>query len=148
MSKRFPNTRLTQALAICAVLLTAGCGSLVYKQNIQQGNVLDREEVEQLKTGMTKRQVQVLLGTPSVSSPFHQDRWDYMNTFARRGGTPSRRVLTLHFEGNRLASIEGDYLEEADVAGEALDELQSPDELPVQDLDTIRDQADRAEPGG
>lgn len=148
MNRLFPSNTLTRALALCSVLLATGCGGLVYKQSIQQGNVLDREEVEQLETGMTKRQVQVLLGTPSVDSPFHQDRWDYMNTYARRGGTPTRRVLTLHFDGNRLASIDGDYLDETQVAGEALDELQAPDELPVQDLETIRDQAERNDPGG
>ncbi|NBB92778.1 MAG: outer membrane protein assembly factor BamE [Gammaproteobacteria bacterium] len=148
MSIRPINKCAAAALALCALLLVSACGSLVYKQNIQQGNVLDRDKVEQLETGMTKRQVQVLLGTPSVSSPFHDERWDYMNTYARRGGTPERRVLTLRFDGDRLASIEGDYLDEGRVAGEALDELQSPDELPVQDLDSIREQADQRDPTG
>lgn len=124
-------------IALLALSLSA-CG-LVYKQDIQQGNVLDEDNVAQLELGMTKRQVTVLLGSPSVQSPFHADRWDYMNTFARRAGTPVKRVLTLRFENDRLASVEGTYLDQDSVAAQALRDLQAPEQqAPVQDLDTLR----------
>ncbi|WP_376697252.1 outer membrane protein assembly factor BamE [Wenzhouxiangella sp. EGI_FJ10305] len=137
--------KLARPLAVLAALSLCACGALVYKQDIQQGNVLDSEEVAELETGMTKRQVQVLLGTPSVNSPFHDDRWDYMNSYAARGGKPKKRVLTLFFENDALASIEGNYLDEENMASEALDELQDPEDTPIQDLDTLRDQ-ERANP--
>ena len=126
-------------LMASALLLTClvGC-NLVYKQDIQQGNVLDDDSVAQLETGMTKRQVLVLLGSPSVQSPFHDDRWDYMNTFARRGGEPVQRVLTLRFDDERLASVEGTYLEQDTVASRALRDMQAPSEVPIQDLESIR----------
>ncbi|MEE4638216.1 MAG: outer membrane protein assembly factor BamE [Wenzhouxiangella sp.] len=123
-------------MTVC-ILLLAGC-NLVYKQDIQQGNVIDDDSVAQLETGMTKRQVMVLLGTPSVQSPFHADRWDYMNTFSRRGSDPVIRVLTLRFEDQRLASVEGSYLEQDTVAARALREMQAPSEVPIQDLESIR----------
>ncbi|MGY6631059.1 MAG: outer membrane protein assembly factor BamE [Wenzhouxiangella sp.] len=124
-------------IALLALSLSA-CG-LVYKQDIQQGNVLDEDNVSQLELGMTKRQVTVLLGSPSVQSPFHADRWDYMNTFARRAGSPVKRVLTLRFENDRLASVEGTYLDQDSVAAQALRELQAPEQqAPVQDLDSLR----------
>lgn len=129
-----------------AVLWLAGCGALAYKQDIQQGNVLDDDDVAELETGMTKRQVQVLLGTPSVNSPFHADRWDYMNTYAPRGSNTRKRVLTLYFENDALASIEGNYLDEENVASEALDELQDPEDVPIQDLESLR-QEERGGPG-
>ncbi len=131
--------RLFASALLPAILITllTGC-NLVYKQDIQQGNVLDDDNVAQLETGMTKRQILVLLGTPSVQSPFHDDRWDYMNTFSRRGGTPVKRVLTLRFEQERLASVEGTYLEQDTVAARALREMQAPDEVPIQDLESIR----------
>jgi len=132
-------------LALASVMLTSAC-NLVYKQDIQQGNVLDREKVEQLETGMTKRQVQVLLGTPSVNSPFHGDRWDYMNTYARRGGEPEKRVLTLRFENGALASMSGNYLDQEDVASDVLDELQDPEEAPIQDLESLREEAEQGGP--
>lgn len=125
--------------ALCAlIIITLSACNLVYKQDIQQGNVLDDDSVAQLETGMTKRQVLVLLGSPSVQSPFHTNRWDYMNTYARRGGTPVKRVLTLRFEDERLASVEGSYLEQDTLAAQALRQMQAPDDVPIQDLETIR----------
>jgi len=138
---QFPTT----ILAVLAAVLLSACSALAYKQDIQQGNVLDNEDVAQLETGMTKRQVQVLLGTPSIQSPFHSDRWDYMNSYAPRGNKPKLRVLTLFFDNNSLASIEGSYLDEESMASEALDEMQNPEEAPIQDLETLQDE-DRSSP--
>ena len=129
---------MTTRLIICAILAISlsACG-LVYKQNVQQGNVLDDDDVTQLDIGMTKRQVMVLLGSPSVQSPFHENRWDYVNTFARRGAEPIKRTLTLRFEDNRLTSVEGSYLDQDSVAAQALRELQRPDDQPIQDLESV-----------
>lgn len=100
---------------ICAVLIgllaLQGC-NLVYKVNIQQGNILEQDLVDTLKPGMTKRQVELVLGTPAVASPFRQDRWDYISTFSRRGNEPVVKNLSLVFENNRLIRMEGDYLED------------------------------------
>lgn len=128
---------MRKLLCALAILALSGC-NLVYKQDIQQGNILDEDSVSQLEIGMTKRQVLVLLGSPSVQSPFHADRWDYMNTFSRRGGEPVKRVLTLRFEQDRLTSVEGTYLEQDTVAAQALRDMQAPDDVPIQDLETIR----------
>jgi outer membrane protein assembly factor BamE len=126
-------------LILCALLVLAlSACNLVYRQDVAQGNILDESNVAELELGMTKRQVVVLLGSPSVQSPFHQNRWDYVNTFARRGGTPIKRVLTLNFEDDRLASVEGSFLEQDTVAAEALRRMQAPDEVPIQDLDMLR----------
>jgi outer membrane protein assembly factor BamE len=112
------------ALALAAVLLTlaAGC-NVVYKQNIQQGNVLDRDDIDRLEVGMSKRQVQVLLGSPAVTSPFHSDRWDYINSFAPRGGDAERRTLTVVFEDDQVVDFEGSYLENALMAGTEIENL-------------------------
>lgn len=126
-------------LLLCGLLaLTLSACNLVYRQDVQQGNVLDEDNVAQLELGMTKRQVVVLLGTPSIQSPFHSNRWDFVNTFARRGGEPTKRVLTLNFENDRLVSVEGTFLEQDTVAAEALRRMQAPDDVPIQDLDSLR----------
>lgn len=105
------------------VLLGTGC-NVVYKQDIQQGNVLDREDLERLETGLTKRQVMVLLGSPAVQNPFHDDRWDYVNSFARRGGDAERRKLKIEFENSRVVNFSGSYLENADIVGTDPEELE------------------------
>lgn len=85
-----------------------GCG-LVYVPNVQQGNFLDKKDVDQLKPGMTKHQVLVLLGSPSVHTPFNQNRWDYVSTQQHRGGPIKIRTFTLTFNNDTLVRTEGDF---------------------------------------
>lgn len=101
--------RLLSCLLLASLL--TGCG-LLYKVDVPQGNLLDQKALADVQTGMTKRQVSLLLGTPAVTSPFHQDRWDYLYSISRRGRAPEIRNLRLHFEGNALARMEGDLLPE------------------------------------
>ena len=93
--------------ALLAMAL-AGC-HLVYVPDIHQGNLLDKKAVEQLKPGMTKRQVLVLLGSPSVVSPFDQDHWNYVSTQQHRGGPITIRSFKLTFNNDTLARTEGDF---------------------------------------
>ena len=89
-------------------LSLAACG-LVYVPNVQQGNLLDKKTVGQLKPGMTKHQVLVLMGSPSVHTPFEQDRWDYVSTQQHRGGPIKVRTFTLSFNNDTLVRTEGDF---------------------------------------
>lgn len=101
---------LSCMLAVAAMaLLMAGC-SLVYKPNIQQGNVLEQAKVDQLKPGMSKQQVLALLGSPSIASPFDQNRWDYVTTQQKRGGKIKKKALTLYFANGTLTRTDGSIL--------------------------------------
>lgn len=100
-------------LAACLSFLT-GCG-VIYKVDVYQGNLLRSEDVDQLKPGLTRRQVLALLGSPSVADPFNQSRWDYLATISRRGSEPEVKNLVLRFEGDQLAEISGDYFPERNV---------------------------------
>lgn len=97
-----------------AGILTAvpGCSSspfpTIYKIDIRQGNYIDQEMIDRLRPGMTRRQVQFVLGTPLISDPFHQDRWDYLYRFKSGDGEIIQRHVTLYFEGERLARIENE----------------------------------------
>ncbi len=96
----------TIALAALAALLLAS-GGCVYRINIQQGNLLDEEQIEQLEVGMTRKQVRFLLGTPMVDDPFHQERWDYLYYLALGRKTPLKsHMLTVYFEGDVVSRIE------------------------------------------
>ncbi len=90
-------------ILVLSILLTTGC---VYVADVQQGNVIEKKELDQLKTGMTKKQVKFLLGSPIIQDPFHHDRWDYVYTF-REGDNSDieKRSLTLLFKGNILKKI-------------------------------------------
>ncbi|HEX7130058.1 MAG TPA: outer membrane protein assembly factor BamE [Rhodanobacteraceae bacterium] len=99
-------------LFMLSVVLALGGCSVIYKPDVQQGNLLDAKNVQQLKPGMSKQQVLALLGTPSVSSPFAQNRWDYVATLQRRGGKVLERTLTLYFNNDTLVRTDGDFLKE------------------------------------
>ena len=93
-------------ISIATALLISLTGCSVYKLEIQQGNALTQEKVAQLKVGMDKRQVQFVLGTPSLSDPFHPDRWDYIFSLRKDDELIEDKHLVLYFEGEKLARIE------------------------------------------
>lgn len=112
-----PIARLSKLVFPSIVaLVVAGCG-LLYKQPIHQGNLIEKAAADQLQVGMSKQQVNALLGTPSIADPFHQQRWDY--TTSQRTGRRARtevKNLTLWFENDALAKWEGEYFPEQDEA--------------------------------
>ncbi len=93
-------------LFLLATLL-AGC-NLLYKPEIQQGTLLTAEMLANLKSDMTKRQVRLLLGSPSVSDTFHPERWDYVYSVSLAGEKVTPQHLTLYFRNDTLVRAEGD----------------------------------------
>jgi len=114
--RTMPTMRKTLMLLLLTTLVaTAGCG-IVYHAPVYQGNLLEAKNVEQLKPGMSKQDVLMLLGTPSVADPFHSQRWDYVATEQDRRGQrkPDVKTLTLIFSGDVLESSSGNYFPEQD----------------------------------
>ena len=100
--------------ALCgASLALAACSSTrlpgAHKIDVQQGNLVTQEMVDQLKPGMSKRQVTFVMGTPMISDVFHADRWDYVYTMQPGGGQIEQRHVTLYFAEDALTRVEGDY---------------------------------------
>lgn len=98
-------------LAACSVERVSNFPS--YKLQVVQGNQLDPRAVVSLQPGMSRDQVQLLLGTPLLRDPFHADRWDYTYNTARNGVLEEQRTLTLFFTDDRLARAEGNAIEYA-----------------------------------
>jgi outer membrane protein assembly factor BamE len=103
-------------LAIASFLVISGCNNIgsmdfpgVYKISIPQGNIITQEMVDQLRPGMTKRQVIFVMGTPLVRDPYHQDRWDYVYNFQPGGGERGQERLSVLFENDQLVSLSGDF---------------------------------------
>jgi outer membrane protein assembly factor BamE len=98
---------------ISALLLSliAGCsGGYIasHRIDVQQGNALDQESVARLKPGLSRSQVRFLLGTPLVVDPFRTDRWDYVYMYYTAGKLTEQKRISLFFDGDTLARIEGD----------------------------------------
>jgi outer membrane protein assembly factor BamE len=81
----------------------------VYKIDIEQGNIITQEMIDQLRPGMTKRQVIFVMGTPLVRDPFHQDRWDYVYNYQPGGGIRGQERVTMFFENDLLTHFTGDF---------------------------------------
>ena len=98
--------------ACCLLLTLASCGNNfgfpgVYKINVEQGNVVTEEMVEQLRPGLNRRQVRYIMGTPLIEDSFHSDRWDYRYLLRNGNQTIAETQLTLWFEDDELVRAEG-----------------------------------------
>ena len=101
-------------LIFVSITFLSNCGLLPepYKIDIAQGNKFDTEQVDQLKIGMTERQVKYLLGSPMVQDVFHEGRWDYVYSFKPGKSEVKKKHLRLFFDGGRLKKIEQPKLTE------------------------------------
>ena len=58
------------ALALC------GCGNytpFLYKTDVIQGNIFSDADIARIQPGMSRAEVERLLGTPQLTDPFHKD---------------------------------------------------------------------------
>jgi len=77
-----------------------------YRVEVVQGNVLTKELVARVKTGMSRTQVRDLLGSPLLTDTFHEARWDYVFTIRRQGAPVQQRLVAAHFDGDKLSKLE------------------------------------------
>ena len=115
---RLPPALITATL-VATTLLLGGCESLrrtdslfgvltPYRIDIVQGNVVTKEQLAQLKPGMSRAQVRDVLGTPLLTDPFHAERWDYVYSRVTTDGRRESRRLALFFQDGKLARIDGE----------------------------------------
>ncbi len=98
--------KLTALLLFISLIGCNGRLFTVHKFDIQQGNAVDPEKVEQLQIGMNKEQVRFLMGTPLINDSFHPDRWDYVYHLIPDYGDTERRHVAVVFEGDKVTHIE------------------------------------------
>jgi len=96
--------------------------SIMYKIDIQQGNVVEQKTVNRLLPGMSKSQVRYIMGTPLLVDVFHQNRWDYYYSMKKGGQARVKERIALFFDDDRLVRIEGDLKPQLDEGGEELNE--------------------------
>lgn len=98
-----------RAVCILLLVLTVGCSNYIpsfYTVPIRQGNYIDQETVAKLYPGMSKQQVQRILGTPLITDPFHQERWDYYYQYGKGAKISEQRRITLYFNNETLDRVE------------------------------------------
>ena len=100
------------ATVVIALVLT-GCSSLadlefpgVHKMDIQQGNIITDDMVELLRPGMTRSQVQYVMGTPLIVDTFNDNHWDYVYQLQLGEGGSQEQKLRIIFVNDRVSEIQ------------------------------------------
>jgi outer membrane protein assembly factor BamE len=107
------NTKLLlTSFTFVGLLALAGCSFPgVYKIDIQQGNVVTQDMIDQLRPGMTRRQVRFIMGNPLLTDTFHADRWDYLYSLQPGGGERQQERISVIFNpDDQLVSLAGDFM--------------------------------------
>lgn len=107
-----------RTLFLSLILLTlAGCSNWgfpgVYRINVEQGNIVTQEMVDQLKPGMTRQQVRYILGTPIIEDTFDRNRWDYLYLLRNGTRTIVDYRLSVYFEGDEMTRFDGSFKQES-----------------------------------
>ena len=107
--------KTTAYLIAILTLSMAGCSQFrfpgVFKIDIGQGNIVETKAVEQLRIGMSKRQVKFVLGSPLIQDVFHPNRWDYFYSLKKGKESIKSKHLTVFFKEDKLIRTEGDFEE-------------------------------------
>ncbi len=86
-----------------------------YRTTVQQGNYVTQDQLDQVRAGMTRSQVQFALGQPLLTNSFRDDRWIYVFRMLWPNLRHDTRRVTVFFdEQQRVARIEADRLPPAD----------------------------------
>ncbi|MFT0212131.1 outer membrane protein assembly factor BamE [Pseudomonas sp. F1_0610] len=105
------SKHLLCCLSLTGLLALTGCSFPgVYKVDIQQGNVVTQDMVDQLRPGMTMPQVRYIMGSPLVSDTFNTRRWDYIYSIQLGNKKRQQERISLLFDSNdRLIALGGDF---------------------------------------
>ena len=114
----FKHPASTKIIIALILLFLQGCSNnssmfskdkipLVYRVDVQQGNVINQDMLAKLKLGMDKKKVRFIMGTPLISDTFHSNRWDYVYTFKKGRDVREQRRITLFFKDGLLAQVDG-----------------------------------------
>lgn len=95
----------TVTLALLIATLT-GCSYFqVHRLTVEQGNVITQENARELRTGMSRNQVEAIMGTPLLVNLFSPNRVEYIYT-VQEGHSPRKTTrLSCLFSQGRLQSI-------------------------------------------
>ncbi len=94
-------------VAVSATLLLAG--GCVYRIDIPQGNFIEQKQIDRLRVGMSREQVEYVMGSPMTQDGFNKDTWYYIYYLKPGWKEAERKELRLHFTHDKLDAINGDY---------------------------------------
>ena len=94
---------LFRTALIGSCLWLASCS--IHSVDVQQGNIIKPDMISRLQIGMSKKQVEFVMGKPVLVDLFHQDRWDYVYIADNSRRDTARQHIILYFQNDALARI-------------------------------------------
>lgn len=88
-------------LSLPLLFVLSGCNTVYYKANIQQGNLIVQEQIDQLKLGMTKASVIELLGD-SLTFQESTESLEYIYANYPAYGKAKKKRMVLNFQDDKL----------------------------------------------
>jgi len=97
---------LLTLLILLGTLLSSAC--TLHKIDVQQGNIVTTDMVNQLKAGMSPKQVRFIMGTPLIIDTFNPNHWIYLYYLHGGDGHIKQYHLNIEFRDDKLLSFTGD----------------------------------------
>jgi outer membrane protein assembly factor BamE len=100
---------------LLAALTVSSCSTIlnnlpgVYTVDVQQGNIVDQSMIDQLRPGMSKRQVLYIMGSPMLKNVFQENHWDYLYSNQPGGEARQQKRITLYFQDDKIVGLQGDF---------------------------------------
>jgi len=99
-------------VVLSLTFLSTACSNWIYRIDIPQGNFLDEQDVKKLRIGMTKEQVEFVLGRPILKDAFDKDTWYYYYEMKRgmeKRGEDFEKSLVITFNDDRVETVDSDF---------------------------------------
>lgn len=94
-------------LSLVSVFFLTSCVSYdLARPEIQQGNRLSQKKISRLKVGMSKQEVENLLGSSLLNASDEEERWDYAYREQKRNKIIKNKELSLYFSHGKLEKIQ------------------------------------------
>lgn len=94
--------RTTLIALILGASISSGCSFPgVYRINVQQGTIVTQDMLDQLKPGMTEKQIRYVLGTPSAPNSFDDTDETFVYSFQKGNGNTKAQIITIQFDESR-----------------------------------------------
>jgi outer membrane protein assembly factor BamE len=95
-------------LFFAVVAMIISLQACIYRMDIPQGNRVEAEKLQQLKTGMTREQVEFLLGQAAINDSYHANKAHYVYyLYDGEEQSTELKTMVLTFENDELIDIEG-----------------------------------------
>ena len=86
--------------------ILSGCFIRPHKLDIDQGNIINQENVGQLRIGMSEAEVRAIMGNPVLVNIFATNRLDYIYSFKPSYGEMRVTRVICIFQNGRLKEIQ------------------------------------------